>query len=122
MGDRMGLKAATRAEGTVTVVTLSGELTLGEAADQAAVDILADLGSAFAEGRLDVVLDLSELTFLDSAGLKVVLRLHHATVQARGRLMLAALRPGVIRVLDIVGLDRHLTLYSTVDEALTDLR
>jgi len=65
------------------------------------------------------VLDLTEVSFLDSAGLTALLQ---ATVYAEARrqrlpIVVDSNRP-VIRPIEVTGLDDALALYHTVDEAL----
>jgi anti-sigma B factor antagonist len=65
------------------------------------------------------ILDLSRVTFLDSAGLTALL---HATLHSEAQrqplpIVVDANRP-VIRPIEVTGLDDTLTLYHTVDEAL----
>ncbi len=51
----------------------------------------------------DVRLDLSELTFVDSSGIRLFIRLHQA-LEGRGRLVLASPASSVARVMEIAGL------------------
>lgn len=65
------------------------------------------------------VLDLSDVTFLDSAGLTALL---HATLHSEAQrqplpIVVDANRP-VIRPIEVTGLDDTLTLYHTIDEAV----
>lgn len=67
-----------------------------------------------------VVLDLTELSFMDSSGLRVMLTTHSYSAQHGGSLRLAALRPGPARLLHIAGLECHLSIYANVQDALAD--
>lgn len=65
------------------------------------------------------VLDLTNVTFLGSAGLTALVAVHRH-VESRGdvlRIVVDANRP-VIRPIELTGLDTALNLYHTVDEAL----
>jgi anti-sigma B factor antagonist len=84
------------------------------------------LRTAIAEAfdRLDgraLVLDLSEVTFLGSPGLRALFDSATEAVRHRGhrplRVVVDHARP-VIRPIEIVGLDNVLALYHDVDEAL----
>ncbi len=85
-------------EQDTVVVTLTGELdphTVG--LFQAAIDDALDEGSA-------LVLDLADLTFVDSSGIRVLIATHKA-LDARGQvLVLRNVGPPVQRVLEITGL------------------
>jgi anti-sigma B factor antagonist len=78
---------------------LSGELDLSNVPqfDQ-------DLEPELVRGG-DITLDLSELRFLDSSGLRAVIRAA-LSLEGRGRLVLAAPSEGVQRVLALAGLER----------------
>ncbi len=64
-----GLAATVFADGAVTVVALRGE------ADRATLHVVRDaLADVIAEGDGDVVVDLAQTEFMDSAALRTVLR------------------------------------------------
>jgi anti-anti-sigma factor len=67
------------------------------------------------EGRHAVV-DLRELEFMDSSGVRVIVAAHHAAQEHGGRLSLVRLEGGtpIQRVLEISGLD---TMLDIVDDA-----
>lgn len=105
------LEISTRKYDRYAVVTLRGELDLaGESG-------LRDrLRTACDENDGRVVLDLSELTFIDSTGLSILVEYHERTRAAGGRLVLLAPREAVVRILDITGLDERLTICDRLDE------
>lgn len=99
------LEISTRQDGAYAVVALYGEL------DLAAADGLRNrLRTACDENAGRVVLDLSELTFIDSTGLSILVEYHNKTRQAGGGLILLDPRPAVVRILDITGLIERLTI------------
>lgn len=59
-----------------------------------------------------VVFDLSGLTFIDSAGLQVLIDAHR-----RGQAAYCALAPRVARLFDLLGLRTRMNVYESVDEA-----
>jgi anti-sigma B factor antagonist len=77
---------------------ITGELDLGTY-DPA----MAALAGLF-EASGDVVLDLSNLTFIDSSGLRLFILLHQSLGQ-RGRLVLRGPTPHVAGILQIAGLE-----------------
>ncbi|KAA8889402.1 STAS domain-containing protein [Nocardia colli] len=104
----------------VTVLRASGEIDvltaphLDEAIDRA-------LSTDGDEPRCGVVVDLSAVTFLASAGLAVLA----AGAQPRTggqRLVIVANRSATIRPLQVTGLTDLLSVYSTVPEAAEALR
>jgi anti-sigma B factor antagonist len=96
------------------VLTVTGELDLTTSVAFSATT------SAALRRRQPVILDLTEVTFVSSAGLAALLQ---ATREAPGQLPIVvdANRP-VIRPIEVTGLDRVLALYHTVAEALTAVR
>ena len=70
------------------------------------------------EGKRAVVVDLSDVTFMDSTGLGVLLNaLRHFTVR-HGRLVLVCPTERVLRPFRITGLTGHLTIYDSREKAL----
>ncbi len=95
------------------VVRLAGEL---DADDAPGVRSL--LAEQVLEGSGSLVLDLSELVFVDSAGLAALVAAHKGTRAAGTCLVLAGVSPQVAKVLAISGLDGVLTVAPSVPEAL----
>jgi anti-anti-sigma factor len=73
--------------------------------DLATSSILVDRMSPLAAEDGDVQLDLSELTFIDSSGIRSLLILSES-LGARGRLILAAPAEPVRRTLLLVGIEK----------------
>ncbi|MBB6550481.1 STAS domain-containing protein [Nonomuraea rubra] len=65
-----------------------------------------------------IVFDLSETMFIDSRGLRVLLDAHTAGVRHGGAVHLAAPAPVPARMLEVVGMARHLPVHAGVDQAL----
>lgn len=94
------------------VLRLKGEL------DIATVDDLRfDLRKARQTHGEHVILDLTELEFMDSQGLSVIVNCHKAVTAAGGSLALVAPRPIVRRTLEITGLSGRLDVFDSVEAA-----
>ncbi len=65
-----------------------------------------------------VVLDLDEVQFIDSTGLRVVLAAHERTVERGQRLALTPGSPQVQRLFSIAGVGGHLHTIASADAAL----
>lgn len=63
-----------------------------------------------------LVLDLREVTFLDSSGLRLVLRLHERQSEAGGRLVLVQGGRRVARVLELTGAGERLEIVGDPSE------
>lgn len=98
--------------GTACVVKLGGELDLYNA-DR----VRSALAEATADSPERVVVDLSDVEFMDSTALGVLIEARTRLDNRRGFLLAA---PGLEtrRALEISGLDRHFTVHETVPEAL----
>lgn len=93
------------------VVELRGELDVMVAADtQAAIGMAAALGCV-------VTVNMSDLAYLDCAGLGALLHARAAAWQAGGDVLLAAPRPLVRRLLSLTGADSELCVYESVAAA-----
>jgi anti-sigma B factor antagonist len=64
-----------------------------------------------------LVIDLAEVEFIDSTALGALIEAR-ATLAGSGSLLLAAPAHETRRALQVSGLDRHLPVHATVDEAL----
>lgn len=64
-----------------------------------------------------VVLDLSQLTYISSAGLRLLLKLGKQVKEAGGRLVVAALQPMVEEVFQMTGFDKMFEIAADATEA-----
>ena len=98
------------------LIELSGEVDL-----YTAPRFKDDLVALIETGVHDIVIDLSQVTFIDSTALGVIIsgvkRLHERDGHLR---IVAASRP-VVRILDITGLDKVLTIFDTSEAAFAGL-
>jgi anti-sigma B factor antagonist len=106
------IDARTTPEGVV-VLTLEGEFDLA-----AAPAIRERLAAARGAGARAIVLDMAEVTFVDSSVLRELLRAESAQDGDSVPLLLAALRAPVARLLELTQTTGLLTVVPTVDEAL----
>jgi anti-sigma B factor antagonist len=104
------------ADEEVKVVALRGELDFDEA--PAFGRVLEELRT---DGAQKVVVDLSELTFIDSSGISVLVTAARAASAARGTLVIASPIPHVRRVFDIVNLSELMAIEERLDGALDRL-
>jgi anti-sigma B factor antagonist len=69
------------------------------------------------DGSSSIVLDLSEVTFLDSTGLGVLITGLKRCRSAGGDLVLVTAQPNVLKVLEITGLNDVFKVHDTVEAA-----
>jgi anti-sigma B factor antagonist len=111
------LTLSTTSRENATVVSVGGEIDLGTAGE------LSDhLVTAMQQSGPDLVLDLADVSFMDSTGLKVLLATHKRVQLDGGHLALAAAGRSVRKVLTVTGLDQTFLMVETVDEAVAALR
>ncbi len=105
----------------VPVVRAAGEV------DVSTAPMLRERLVDLPEGTPRVIVDLSEVTFLDSTGLGVLVagqkRLRSASpasdsAEATGGLDLVVTRPQILKVLEVTGLTSIFAIYPSLDEAL----
>jgi anti-sigma B factor antagonist len=90
-----------------TVLAASGEIDVATAPK-----LLQAVDAVLASGALDAWLDLSEVTFMDSTGVKVLLETRGA-LSGSGRTFAVICPPGPVRrVLHIAGVEGDLPLFS----------
>jgi anti-anti-sigma factor len=94
------------------VVRLAGELDLYNAPV-----VRKTLVKACTDGPGRVVVDLSEVEFIDSTTLGVLIEARTRLPDRKG-FLLAGARLETRRALEISGLDRHFAVHESVDEAL----
>jgi len=93
------------------VLRVEGDLDMATA--PTLEDELADAGFA---KRL--VLDLSQCTFLDSSAVRVLVSSVRDSEAAGGSLALVVTDPGILRVLEISGIDTMIPVHDNLDAAL----
>jgi anti-sigma B factor antagonist len=101
-----------RVIGRRIVLRVSGEI------DFAAVDTLADeIDRALADGALDLWIDLSSVSFMDSSGLRLLGDLSRRLLQLNRRLAIICPRGPVRRVFEIAGVSDMLPLFDELAAA-----
>jgi anti-anti-sigma factor len=69
------------------------------------------------EGASFLILDMTKLEFVSSAGLRAILFLAKGLRPSKGELRFAGLSPAVLEVFEISGLSKLFSFYATVAEA-----
>ena len=97
----------------ITVFELKGRIDT-----EGAVDMDLALQSAVSEGKCTMVLDMAEVRYIGSAGLRTMADVLTKNKEAGGDLKLAAVNRKVLRVLRIIGFDKLFSIYDTPDAAI----
>ena len=115
MSDELGgvIKEVREFDAAVVVVVGAGEITL-------------DASPAFHKSLLEIwaghpqhlIIEMSEVTHIDSAGVGTLVEIYRRATKARARMSLASMRPRVRSVFEITRLDRFFPIFETTQEAL----
>lgn len=120
MFSRMGLMATRdfheRSIDNVTILTV--ERGLKGALESLLKDRIDELVQA---GRLQIVVDLKQVPYLDSSDIGRIIRAHLSVRRAGGRVRLCNLAERVLAVLKLTRLDTILDLYPTEKDALAGI-
>lgn len=113
----MDFELSKHAKDGYVVVELRGEL------DITTVPNLRPALHALLDGKTPrIILDLSELAFIDSSALTAIVIADRRARQLGVTLALAAPQRIVARVLSITGLDQHFPVYPTLADAAADVQ
>ena len=104
-----------REEKGANVVVLDGRID-----SQGAVDVEQTLNAAVAAGKHKMVLDMTDVAYISSAGLRILADMVTKCREAGGDLKLIALNRRVLRVFRIIGFDKFLSIYDTLEAAIAD--
>jgi anti-anti-sigma factor len=111
------MEFAQEAAGDVTIVKLAGRLDSG-AAQSAEDNFTRVLGA----GMPRLVVDLSGLEYISSAGLRVLLVAAKKVQQAKGKMVLFGLVPNVREVFAVSGFDKIFAIQADADTAVAAVR
>jgi anti-sigma B factor antagonist len=93
-------------EGSENVrIFLSGELDVSTDPD-----LLAQLQESHAHGVTEITVDLSELEFVDSTGLSVLVTMHKRARDEKTRFVLASPLPQFLNLIQVAGLNDYFDL------------
>ena len=110
----MALKMTTREVDGVTVVALDGRIVLGEESNA----LREKVKSLVAEGKKKIVLNMENVSFIDSAGLGTLVAAHHSAKGQGASLRLCHLGAKFSEVLQITKLMTIFEVYNTEAEAV----
>ncbi|HET6274917.1 MAG TPA: STAS domain-containing protein [Candidatus Cybelea sp.] len=113
--DELSIDVKSEDGGGRLVFNLRGSLDLATAPT-----VRAALTEATEKGSHDLIVDLSQLEFLDSTGLGVLIGAHRRTAERGGSFRLVVGEGSILRLLNITGLIAVFAVYHTMEEAQHD--
>ena len=108
------MEISERNDGKVTILSLAGKVTLGEG------DVLLKdkLHSLLNQGRKDVLLNLAQVSYVDSAGLGAIVGAYTTMTREGGSLKLANVTKKLQDLLSITKLPTVFETFESEDEGL----
>jgi anti-sigma B factor antagonist len=111
----VALKMTNREVDGVSVVALDGRIVLGEESNA----LREKVKSLIAEGKKKIILNMDNVTFIDSAGLGTLVAAHHSVKMQGASLRLCHLGSKFQEVLQITKLLTVFDVYKTEAEAVS---
>jgi anti-anti-sigma factor len=107
------MEIETRKEENATVVSVTGKM------DAVSAPVLEkELSQLMADGEKGFILDLGQLDYISSAGLRVILATAKRLKEKEGKILLASLQDMVKEVFEISGFSAIIPIYESVESAL----
>ena len=104
-----------REENGITVFVLDGRIDT-----QGAVDMDLALQAAVSDGQNKMVLEMANVRYIGSAGLRTLADVLTKNKEEGGDLKLVALNRKVMRVFRIIGFDKFFSIHDTLQTALAE--
>ena len=95
------------------VVTLPAEFDMSNADG-----IYNEITAAFARSSPVVVADMTATTFCDTMAIRTLVLAHRQAPATGTELRLVVISPGVLRIMEVLGVDTMLPVYDSLEEAL----
>lgn len=111
----MALEFSHTTQGSAEVITVSGRL-MSKIDSEGLISTVNDL---LADERSTIVMELSELEYMNSSGLNVLLGLFTATRNAGGDMLLCNVSKKVEELLVMTKLNSVFKIYKSMDEAVS---
>ncbi|MFN7925939.1 MAG: STAS domain-containing protein [Bryobacteraceae bacterium] len=109
--------ARTALESGILVLKLSGRMTLGSQIQSFEWDVARDVE----QNRSRIAVDMSEIAYVDSAAIGVLVGCHSTAKNAGGQLRIAAPTDRVRAVFKMTGLENVLNVDASVEESVAAL-
>ncbi len=105
----------TRDDGSVTIVTVTGDLVIGDAE----TNFKKTVTRLLEEGRVNLLVDLSAVGFLDSSGLGALVRALTNSQKEGGQTKLLNAGPQIRKLLQMTKLDSVFEIHEDMEAALS---
>jgi anti-sigma B factor antagonist len=110
----MELYAVAKEWNGVTILSLQGRVTLGDESSQ----LRSTIKDLLKQGKKRMVLDLANVTYIDSAGLGALVAAYTSARNEGGEIRLAGVTKNFGQLLNITKLVTVFSVYNTVEDAV----
>ncbi len=108
------MKFNKKKEGTISIVSIDGDIDALSSGD-----VTEYLDECINQGEINLIVDLGQVNFMSSAGLRMILGVVKKCRSNTGDLFIAAPQSGVARVLKMSGFESVLNCFESVDLAVS---
>lgn len=106
-----------KVKGKVLIVFLEGELD-----HHSAGEVRVKIDDRIDRFNIDkVIFDFSEVTFMDSSGIGVIVGRYKRILVRDGKIAIAAVNKSIKRIFDLSGIFKIIKVYPTVEDAVSKL-
>jgi anti-sigma B factor antagonist len=109
------MELTTREDGHVTIMSVQGDLVIGEPE----TTFKRTVTRLLEEGKVNLLVDLSEVGFLDSSGLGALVRAMTNSQKEGGQTKLLNAGPQVRRLLEMTKLDSVFEIHDNLERAVS---
>ncbi len=109
------MELTSRADGDITILTVNGDLVIGEPE----TTFKKTITRLLEEGRINLLVDLSNVGFLDSSGLGALVRALTMSQKEGGQTKLLNAGPQVRKLLQMTKLDSVFEIHSDLEAAVS---
>lgn len=113
MVNEFGIRVNYEQNGEIPVIFMKGEIT-----SEADEEITNTYNSIPKEKRNRVIIDFSETTYINSAGIATLISLITKASESQGKIEFAGLNQHFKKVMDIVGLTDFVIIHDSLETAL----
>ncbi|NLV27725.1 MAG: STAS domain-containing protein [Methanomicrobiales archaeon] len=107
------LEITDRIQAGIIILDISGRV---DAATSSKME--EELGKKVDSGAINIILNLKDLSYISSSGLRVILASLKKVKSSGGKIALVSLQPGPAEVFKMTGFDRLFPICDTIDGAL----
>ena len=104
-------------KGPVLIAKLTGELD-HHSADYLRIKIDSEIVKSTTK---DLIMDFSEVGFMDSSGIGVILGRYKNMHSMNGRTAVVSVNKQILKLLEMSGIEKYVPVYGNMDEAIKDL-